>query len=77
MLAYTASAASSVSSVAVNAIAAQSDALVGITVTSGTTTKNVNNGGNAALATGANTIAITVRKGNATRVYTVVVTRAA
>lgn len=77
VLAYTASAASSVSSVAVNAIAAQSDALVGITVTSGTTTKNVNNGGNAALATGANTIAITVRKGNATRVYTVVVTRAA
>ena len=76
-LAYTASAANSVSSVAVNAIAAENDAVLGITVTSGSTTKQVNNGGSAALAVGANTIAVTVKKGNATRVYTVTVTRAA
>lgn len=76
-LTYTASAANNVSSAAVNAIAAEADAVIGITVTSGTTTKNVNNGGSAALAVGANTIAVTVKKGNATRVYTVTVTRAA
>ena len=45
-------------------------------MTSGSTTKNVNNGGNAALATGENVITITVKKGNATVVYTVTVTRA-
>lgn len=76
-LAYTASAANNVSSVAVNAIAAQNGAQVAITVTSGTTTKKVNNGGNAALAVGENVIAITVTQGNATQVYTVTVTRAA
>lgn len=76
-LTYTASAANNVSSAAVNAIAAQADAVLGITVTSGTTTKNVNNGGSAALAVGANVIAVTVKQGNATRVYNVTVTRAA
>ena len=76
-LTYTASAANNVSSAAVNAIAAENDAILGITVTSGSTTKQVNNGGSAALAVGANTIAVTVKKGNATRVYTVTVTRAA
>ena len=74
---YTASATNATASVAVNAIPAQGDAGVSITVTSGTTTKNVNNGGNAALAVGANVITITVNKGNAARVYTVTVTRAA
>lgn len=76
-LTYTASAANNVSSAAVTATPAQADAQIGITVTSGTTTKNVVNGGTAALAVGANVIAITVKKGNATRVYTVTVTRAA
>ena len=64
-------------SAAVTATPAQNGAKVAITVTSGTTTKNVVNGGSAALATGANTIAVTVTQGNATRVYTVTVTRAA
>lgn len=73
---YTASAANNVSSVAVNATAAQSDAQVSITVTSGSTTKRVNNGANAALAVGDNVIAVTVKQGNATRVYQVTVTRA-
>lgn len=75
-LTYTASAASSVASAAVTATPAEPDAEIAITVTSGSTTKNVNNGAAAALATGANVIAITVKKGNATRVYTVTVTRA-
>ena len=75
-LTYTASAASSVASAAVTATPSEPDAEIAITVTSGSTTKNVNNGAAAALATGANVIAITVKKGNATRVYTVTVTRA-
>lgn len=75
-LTYTASAASSVASAAVTATPVEPDAEIAITVTSGSTTKNVNNGAAAALATGANVIAITVKKGNATRVYTVTVTRA-
>ena len=75
--AYTASATNATSSVAVNAVPAQPGALVTVTVTAGTTTKTVNNGGNAALAVGANVIAVTVKQGNATKVYTVTVTRAA
>lgn len=74
---YTASAANNVSSVAVTATAAQQAASVSISVTSGTTTKNVVNGAAAALAVGENTIAVTVRNGNAVKVYTVTVTRAA
>lgn len=75
--AYTASATNATSSVSVNAVPAQPGALVTVTVTAGTTTKTVNNGGNAALAVGANVIAVTVKQGNATKVYTVTVTRAA
>lgn len=74
---YTASAANSVSSAAVTATPARSAASVAITVASGTTTKNVINGGSAALATGENIISVTVRNGNAVKVYTVAVTRAA
>lgn len=74
---YTASAANNVSSAAVTATPTQADAQITIAVTSGTTTKNVVNGGSAALAVGANTIAVTVKKGNAVKVYTVTVTRAA
>ena len=74
---YTASAANSVSSVAVTATPAQNSAKTAITVSSGTTTKNVVNGGNAALSVGANTITVTVTQGNAVKVYTVTVTRAA
>ena len=77
VLTYTASAANNVSSVAVTATPEQADAGISITVTSGTTTKNVNNGGSAALAVGANVLTITVGKGNNTRVYSVTVTRAA
>ena len=76
-LTYTASAANNVTKAAVTATPAQADAIVGITVTSGTTTKNVVNGADAALAVGENVIKITVKKGNATVVYTVTVTRAA
>lgn len=76
-LTYTASATNATASAAVTAIANQNGAQVGITVTSGTTTKNVNNGGNAALAVGANTIAVTVKQGTKTLTYTVTVTRAA
>lgn len=76
-LTYTASAANNVSSAAVTATPAQGDASVEITVTASTTTKNVVNGGSAALAVGENVIKVTVKKGNATRVYTVTVTRAA
>lgn len=73
---YTASAANAVASVKVEATAAQNGAEIGITVTAGTTTKNVRNGGNAVLAEGANVIAVTVKQGNAVKVYTVTVTRA-
>jgi len=73
---YTASAANAVASVKVEATAAQNGAEIGITVTAGTTTKNVRNGGNAALAEGANVVAVTVKQGNAVKVYTVTVTRA-
>ena len=76
-LTYTASAANNVSSAAVTATPNQSDAQVSITVTSGSTTKNVNNGAAAALAVGSNVIKITVKKGNNTVVYQVTVTRAA
>ena len=76
-LTYTASAANNVSSAAVTATPAQGDASVEITVTASSTTKNVVNGGSAALAVGENVIKVTVKKGNATRVYTVTVTRAA
>lgn len=74
---YTASAANNVSSAAVTATPAQAGAEVGITVTSGTTTKNVVNGAAAALAVGANAIKITVKQGDAVKVYQVTVTRAA
>lgn len=74
---YTASAANGVSSAAVTATPAQAGAEVTITVTTGTTAKKVVNGGSAALAVGDNVITVTVTKGNATRVYTVTVTRAA
>ena len=73
---YTASAANNVSSAVVNATAAQIGAEISITVTAGTTTKKVNNGASAALAVGANVIAITDKQGNAVKVYTVTVTRA-
>ncbi len=76
-LTYTASAANNVSSAAVNATAKEAGADISITVTSGSTTKNVNNGASAALAVGANVISVTVKKGNAARVYSVTVTRAA
>ena len=76
-LTYTASAANNVSSAAVTATPSQSGAQIGITVTSGTTTKNVVNGGSAALAVGANVIAITVKQGAKTLTYNVTVTRAA
>ena len=75
--AYTASATNATSSVKVDATAAQNGAEISVTVTAGTATKNVNNGGNAALAVGANVIAVTVKNGNAVKVYTVTVTRAA
>lgn len=74
---YTASAANNVSSAVVTATANEPGAEISISVTSGSTTKNVNNGAAAALAVGANVIAVTVKKGNATRVYSVTVTRAA
>lgn len=74
---YTAAAANGVSSASVTATPAQGDAAVSITAQSGTTVKNVNNGGSAALAVGDNVITVTVAKGNAVRVYTVTVTRAA
>lgn len=74
---YTASAANNVTSAAVTATPEQADAQIAITVTSGTTTKNVVNGGSAALAVGVNTITTTITKGGSTRVYTVTVTRAA
>lgn len=73
---YTASAANAVASVKVEATAAQNGAEIGITVTAGAATKTVRNGGNAALAEGANVIAVTVKQGNAVKVYTVTVTRA-
>lgn len=73
---YTASAANNVSSVAVTGTPEQADAQVTVTVTSGSTTKNVVNGKDAALAVGANVIAVTVKKGNGVRVYRVTVTRA-
>lgn len=76
VMTYTASAANNVASAVVNATAAQAGAEIEITVTSGTTTKKVNNGASAALAVGANVIAVTVKNGNAVKVYTVTVTRA-
>lgn len=74
---YTASAANNVSSAAVTATPNQTGAVVGITVTSGTTTKKVTNGGTAALAVGENVIEVTVKQGNGTSTYKVTVTRAA
>ena len=74
---YTASATNATASAAVTATPAQNGAQISITVTSGTTVKNVVNGGSAALAVGANVIAVTVKQGNAVKVYSVTVTRAA
>lgn len=74
---YTASAANATSSAAVTATPANANAAVAITVTSGSTTKNVSNGASAALAVGDNVIKVTVHQGNAVKVYTVTVTRAA
>lgn len=74
---YTANATNATASAAVTAIPAQPGAQVSITVTHSTTIKNVINGGSASLAVGDNVIAVTVKQGNATRVYTVTVTRAA
>jgi HK97 family phage major capsid protein len=74
---YTAAAANGVAKAAVNATPAQFGAAVEISVTAGGTTKKVNNGAEAALAVGENVIAITVKQGNAVKVYTVTVTRAA
>lgn len=74
---YTASAANNVSSAAVTATPAQNGAEIGITVTASTTTKNVVNGAAAPLAVGENTIKVTVKQGDAVKVYTVTVTRAA
>lgn len=70
---YTAT--STAASAAVTATPNQSGAEIGITVTNGSTTKNVTNGGSAALTSGANVIAVTVKQGNATKVYTVTVTK--
>jgi hypothetical protein len=73
-----ASATSATASAAVTATPAQNGAEVEITVTAPNgTKKNVVNGQTAALATGANVIAVTVTNGNAVKVYTVTVTRAA
>lgn len=75
---YTASAPNGTASAVVTALPAQATAQVAITITSGTTTKKVVNGGTAAaLAVGENVITVTVTQGNATVVYTVTVTRAA
>lgn len=75
---YAADAPNGTSSAVITAMPAQADAEVSITITAGTTTKKVVNGGAAAaLAVGANVIDITIKKGNATVVYTVTVTRAA
>ena len=75
---YTASATAATASAAVTATPAQNGAEVEITVTAPNgTKKNVVNGQTAALATGANVIAITVKNGNAVKVYSVTVTRAA
>ena len=75
---YTASATAATASAAVTATPAQNGAEVEITVTAPNgTKKNVVNGQTAALATGANVIAVTVTNGNAVKVYTVTVTRAA
>lgn len=74
-LSYTATAASNVADVAVTAVPANNAAAVGITATAGSTTKNVVNGGKAALSTGANVIGIEVKNGNAVKVYTVTVTK--
>jgi hypothetical protein len=74
---YTASATSATASAAVTATPAQNGAEVEITVTAPNgTKKNVVNGQAAALATGANVIAVTVKNGNAVKVYSVTVTRA-
>ena len=75
---YTASATNATASAAVTGTPAQAGAEVTVTVTGPTgTVKNVVNGQNAALAVGANVIAVTVKQGNAVKVYTVTVTRAA
>ena len=74
---YTASAANNVSSAAVTATPAENGAEIGITVTASTTTKNVVNGAAAPLAVGENVIKVTVKQGDAVKVYTVTVTRAA
>lgn len=73
VMAYTAT--SSAASAAVTATPAQNGAQVGITVTNGNNVKNVINGGSAALASGSNVIAVTVKQGNATKVYTVTVSK--
>lgn len=74
---YTASATNATASAAVTATPAQNGAEIGITVTAPNgTVKNVVNGQAAALAVGANVIAVTVKNGNAVKVYTVTVTRA-
>lgn len=76
--AYTASAANATASAAVTGTPAQAGAEVTVTVTAPSgTVKNVVNGQAAALAVGANVIAVTVKQGNAVKVYTVTVTRAA
>ena len=69
VLAYTATA--SAASNDISATPAQAGAAVSISVNG----KNVNNGGTATWKTGANTVAVTVKKGNAVRVYTVTVTK--
>lgn len=69
---YTASAASTVTSDTISAVSAQPDAEV--TIMHGT--KRINNEGKATWATGANTLTVTVKKGDASRVYTVTVTKA-
>ena len=74
---YTASATNATASAAVTATPAQNGAAIGITVTAPNgSVKNVVNGQAAALAVGANVIAVTVKNGNAVKVYTVTVTRA-
>lgn len=68
---YTYAITASAASDKVDVVPAQAGAFVGISYNG----KNVNNGGTITWATGAKALAITVKQGNATRVYTVTVTK--
>ena len=68
---YTYAITASAASDKVEVVPAQAGAFVGISYNG----KNVNNGGTITWATGAKDLAITVKQGNTTRVYTVTVTK--